>query len=87
MKTITFSLLCLALTSCTANPTKTPAPDNANKTSDQTQEISPVQAVNRCICVKMWLPVCGVNNKTYGNSCEADCAGVKYTQGACEAKK
>ena len=40
-----------------------------------------------CICVKLWMPVCGENKKTYGNACEADCAGVKYTGGACEEAK
>ncbi|AUO00194.1 hypothetical protein DOM21_09410 [Bacteriovorax stolpii] len=39
-----------------------------------------------CICTKLWMPVCGENNKTYGNACEADCAGVKYTEGACKDK-
>ncbi len=48
---------------------------------------TPAQAAKNCVCVKMWMPVCGQDNKTYGNSCEADCAGKTYTQGACEAKK
>ncbi len=40
-----------------------------------------------CICPKLWMPVCGENQKTYGNTCEANCAGVKFTQGPCEKTK
>jgi heat shock protein HslJ len=40
-----------------------------------------------CICTEQYEPVCGCNNKTYGNACMAECAGIKsYTKGECPAK-
>ena len=35
-------------------------------------------------CYLIYAPVCGCNDKTYGNDCEAECHGItEYTQGAC----
>jgi Heat shock protein len=37
-----------------------------------------------CICTMQYDPVCGCNDKTYGNACLADCAGIKtYKKGEC----
>jgi len=37
-----------------------------------------------CLCTEQYAPVCGCNNKTYSNSCFAECAGiVDYTNGPC----
>ncbi|HZB12982.1 MAG TPA: hypothetical protein VE467_08145 [Chryseolinea sp.] len=37
-----------------------------------------------CFCTMQYTPVCGCNNKTYGNACVAGCHGIsEFTPGAC----
>lgn len=35
-------------------------------------------------CVEIYAPVCGCNNRTYSNNCEAEAWGIDdYSQGEC----
>ncbi|MBK9149961.1 MAG: hypothetical protein IPM26_02835 [Saprospiraceae bacterium] len=38
-----------------------------------------------CFCTEQYDPVCGCNNKTYGNACHANCAGITdFVKGECK---
>jgi hypothetical protein len=97
MKKLILCSLYVILTSCSVAPTSEStqtAPSieqNKEEMEQAASDTKPAQSIKgkagSCICVKLWMPVCGANKKTYGNACEADCAGVKYTGGACAETK
>lgn len=38
-----------------------------------------------CMCTMQYDPVCGCNNVTYSNACEAECSGItEYKTGSCK---
>ena len=65
---LTLLMLALTFTSCT---------ENTNNCVDEELAIP-------CLCNKIYEPVCGCNNKTYGNACLATCSGVDtFSEGKC----
>ena len=48
--------------------------------------IDPAKINEEAICTMEYAPVCGCNDQTYGNACQAENAGVlKWTAGECDS--
>lgn len=68
---LSISLIILSATTC-KKVDETPSPNCTE------------QPRSSVICTADYTPVCGCNQKTYSNACEAEARGIKtYTQGAC----
>lgn len=71
MKTILVVLTTLALLSC----------DKDDVPNDCVEKVTP-----NVVCTRQYDPVCGCNNKTYGNACMAGAAGIRVVaQGECKS--
>jgi len=71
MKSLLLALTTLALLSC----------EKDDLPSDCVEKTNPDVG-----CTKQYDPVCGCNNKTYGNACLAEGAGIRVVaQGECKS--
>jgi len=65
------------LVSCSMNtPTSTP-------TKKSSKKIQKKREIRSCVCMEIYQPVCANDGTTYANSCEAECQGLRYKNGAC----
>jgi len=53
--------------------------------SDKDLDLCQAEPQTDCACYQIYKPVCGCDNQTYGNDCEAECSGIyDYTSGPCQ---
>lgn len=83
---ILWASLFMALSACARQKaTNTPviAETTSKKEIISPPSTKPVGDIKNCVCIQLWMPVCGENGKTYSNACFAKCANVKFKQGSC----
>jgi len=58
----------------------------STRCNDNTTPSDCVESINPdCICTLQYDPVCGCNNITYGNACQAECSGITdFKPGECD---
>ncbi|AYF45391.1 MULTISPECIES: Kazal-type serine protease inhibitor family protein [unclassified Halobacteriovorax] len=80
---VTYTNACMAESSG-ATDIKNGACEVVEKKKNKPSHVSPPKP-STCVCPMIWKPVCGVDGKTYGSSCNARCKGVPIKhQGACD---
>ena len=58
---------------------------NCNKNSDECITCRDIDNRGEIFCTADYTPVCGCNNKTYSNQCEANAWGIEtYVDGECK---
>lgn len=66
----------------TADDIQMTSPENQSLQADPNAEPAD------CICPEIYQPVCGVDGRTYGNACLAECRGIEIAEsGACSTQE